>query len=79
LSATRIGFQSLLHDSSYPPQYAIIGKGTSDEMDYMVTGGTNFIHAKRISTEKADTAIELVAEPQVHSPQKAEPGATASP
>ena len=79
LSPARIGFQSLLHDSSYQPQYAIIDPKNKNEMDYIVTGGTNFIHAKRIATEKANTTIEMVAEPQVHSPQKTEPEPAASP
>jgi hypothetical protein len=79
LSPTRIGFQSLRRDSSYQPQYAIIGTGTPDEMDYIVAGGTDFIHAKRIPTDKANTAIDLVVEPQLHSPPKTEPQTSASP
>jgi hypothetical protein len=68
LSDTRIGFQSLLHDSSYEPQYAIIDKTNHDAMDYIVTGGDSFIHAKRISPDKADAATELVVEPRLHYP-----------
>jgi hypothetical protein len=69
LSDTRIGFQSLLHDSSYEPQYAIIDKANHDAMDYIVTGGTGFIHAKRIPPDKADAATELVVEPSLHYPE----------
>ena len=68
LSASRVGFQSLLHDRSYRPQYAIIDKTDRDAMDYIITGGTSFIHAKRIPLTKAEDAVEVVVEPQVHQP-----------
>lgn len=71
LSETRIGFQSLLHDSYYSPQYAVIDKSSKDQMDYIVTGGTHFLHATRIPTAKADAAIELVAGPGLHLPRRA--------
>jgi len=68
LSDRRIGFQSLLHDSYYRPQYAIIRESNKDEMDYIVTGGNRFILAERIPTEEAITTIEEIVAPQVHNP-----------
>ena len=68
LSATRIGFQSLLHNESYQPQYAIIDKSNKDSKDYIVTGGNSFIKAARPPVEKAEAAVEVVVEPQVHHP-----------
>lgn len=68
LSDTRIGFQSLMHDSFYRPQYAIISENSRDQMDYIVTGGTHFIHANRVTPEKVVAAIELAVEPKVHRP-----------
>lgn len=57
LSPNRIGFQSLRHDSFYRPQYAVIG-GDKESMDYIVTGGTSFIHSERIPIKEAYTIIE---------------------
>lgn len=71
LSNSRIGFQSLLHDSFYQPQYAIIREADSDKMDYIVTGGVHFIAASRIDPAKADAAIEMVVRPDVHVPPDA--------
>lgn len=68
LSPSRIGFQSLLHNASYLPQYAIIDKTDRDAMDYIVTRGSSFIHAKRIPLVKAEDAVEVVVEPQVQRP-----------
>ena len=68
LSSSRIGFQSLLHDSFYNPQYAIINPTNSARMDYIVTGGNHFIGARRVTPDEADAAVRLVAEPQVHRP-----------
>lgn len=68
LSPTRIGFQSLLHDSFYNPQYAIINETNAARMDYIVTGGNHFIGARRVSPAEADAAVRLVAEPQVYRP-----------
>ena len=72
LSDSRIGFQSLLHDSFYDPQYAVIRKDDRNAMDYIVTGGTHFIPATRIDPSKADAAIELVIRPGLHLPEKPE-------
>lgn len=72
LSKSRIGFQSLLHDSYYHPQYAIIQESNPDAMDYIVTGGTHFISASRIDPAKAAAAIELVVTPRLHLPTKSE-------
>ncbi len=68
LSPSRIGFQSLLHDSFYDPQYAIIRERDADAMDYIVTGGNGFIAARRMETANARAAIEAVVAPQVHRP-----------
>jgi hypothetical protein len=73
LSDVRIGFQSLLHDSFYNPQYAIIDIANKDRMDYIVTGGTHFIPAKRISTADAEAAIKVVVTQGIHHPQQAAP------
>lgn len=68
LSETRIGFHSLLHDRSYRPQYAIIRNGESNKMDYIVTNGTHFISATRISAGDAKFWLEKIVEPKVHKP-----------
>jgi hypothetical protein len=68
LSPARIGFQSLLHDSFYDPQYAIIDATNSARMDYIVTGGNHFIGARRVDPAEADAAVRMVVEPQVHRP-----------
>ena len=68
LSDQRIGFQSLMHDSFYRPQYAIVNPKNKGSMDYIVTGGTRFIHARRISPEDAQGRIEAIVEPQVLKP-----------
>lgn len=68
LSPSRIGFQSLLHDSFYNPQYAIINATNTARMDYIVTGGNNFIAARRVPPAEAEAAVRLVAEPQVQRP-----------
>lgn len=69
LSPVRIGFQSLLHDSFYNPQYAIINATNPARMDYIVTGGTNFIGARRVPPQEAAAAVRLVVEPEVHRPR----------
>lgn len=53
LDAARIGFQSLMHDASYRPQYAVISAENPARMDYIVTGGTHFIPALRIGPDEA--------------------------
>lgn len=53
LDAARIGFQSLMHDVSYRPQYAVISAENPARMDYIVTGGTHFIPALRIGSDEA--------------------------
>lgn len=68
LSPSRIGFQSLLHDSFYRPQYAIIDKADKDTMNYIVTGGTTFIEATRLEVAKAEADVEAVVQPQIHQP-----------
>ncbi len=70
LSPTRIGFQSLMHDASYRPQYAIIDGDDRNRMDYIVTGGTHFIRARRVSPEEARAATALIVEPKLHRPGK---------
>ena len=69
LSRVRIGFQSLLHDSFYNPQYAILDEMNHDRMNYIVTGGNNFIGARRVDPEEAAAAVRLVVEPKVHRPE----------
>jgi hypothetical protein len=59
LAPNRIGFQSLRHDSFYKPQYAVISKN-ENAMNYIVTGGTRFIKAERITIKQAEAAIEKV-------------------
>lgn len=68
---TRIGFQSLLHDSFYRPQYATLRDGDPDRMDYIVTGGTHFIEAERIDLLFARAEVERIIAPQVHQPGQA--------
>jgi hypothetical protein len=68
LSDARIGFQSLLHDSFYNPQYAIIDATNRDRMNYIVTGGNHFIDARRVDPGEAAAAVRLVVEPAVHRP-----------
>lgn len=68
LSPARIGFQSLLHDSFYNPQYAIINATNTARMDYIVTGGDNFIRARRVDPQEAVAAVRLVVEPEVRRP-----------
>lgn len=70
LSPARIGFQSLLHDSFYNPQYAIINATDPARMDYIVTGGNHFIGARRVDPQEAAAAVRLIAEPEVHRPQR---------
>jgi hypothetical protein len=72
LSKERIGFQSLLHDSFYNPQYALVDPTDKEQMDYIVTGGTHFIRAERISAGEADAAIQMVVKPRIHHPKRAE-------
>ncbi len=69
LSDQRIGFQSLLHDSYYNPQYAIIDANDANAMDYIVTGGNNFIRAKRIPPTEAQFAVDLIIAPEIHRPE----------
>lgn len=69
LTPTRIGFQSLLHDSFYNPQYAIINETNRARMDYIVTGGNHFIGARRVDPREAAAAVRLVVEPEVHRPR----------
>jgi hypothetical protein len=71
LSDERIGFQSLMHNSYYAPQYAIVDTADNDQMDYIIAGGTSFIHAKRLSVDKAEAAIKTVVDPQIHHPKRA--------
>ncbi len=68
LSNVRIGFQSLLHDSFYNPQYAILDATNRDRMDYIVTGGNHFIGARRVTPEEASAAVRLVVESALHRP-----------
>jgi hypothetical protein len=70
LSNQRIGFQSLLHDSYYNPQYAIIDPDDANAMDYIVTGGNNFIRAKRIPATEAQFAVDLIIAPEIHRPER---------
>ena len=69
LSDERIGFQSLMHDAFYNPQYAIVDAENEQKMDYIVTGGEHFISAKRIPDNEAVAAINLVIEKSLHSPK----------
>jgi hypothetical protein len=68
LSDQRIGFQSLLHDSFYNPQYAIINPKNKGSMDYIITDGTRFITARRISPDDAQKRINEIIEPQIIKP-----------
>jgi hypothetical protein len=68
LSDERIGFQSLLHDQFYDPQYAIINATNRARMDYIVTGGTGFIDAQRIPVSDASRRVETVIRAQIHRP-----------
>ena len=72
LSDSRIGFQSLLHDASYRPQYAVIRDQYPDRMDYIITDGTSFIAARRTDPAKAEAAIETAIQPGLHLPGKSE-------
>ncbi len=72
LSRDRVGFQSLLHDSYYAPQYAIIANNDTNQMNYIVTGGTNFIPAKRLSIEEAEASIKVVIDRTIHKPLESE-------
>jgi hypothetical protein len=69
LSNVRIGFQSLLHDSFYNAQYAILDATNRDRMDYIVTGGNHFIGAHRVTPEEAAAAVRLVVKSAVHRPK----------
>ena len=69
LSDARIGFQSLLHDSFYNAQYAILDATNRDRMDYIVTGGNHFIGAHRVTPEEAAAAVRLVVKSAVHRPK----------
>lgn len=53
LDAARIGFQGLMHDASYRPQYAVISAENPARMDYIVTNGKHFIPALRIGPDEA--------------------------
>jgi hypothetical protein len=68
LSRDRIGFQSLMHDSSYRPQYAIIDSANTQQMHYIVTGGNHFITARRIPAQEAEAAIQKIVKPAIHHP-----------
>lgn len=68
LSPTRIGFQSLLHDSFYRPQYAVIS-ADKDQMNYIVTGGTRFIHARRIPVEEAYSTLDEILSAKIILPE----------
>ncbi len=72
LSKERVGFQSLLHDSYYAPQYAIIANNDTNQMNYIVTGGTHFISAKRLSIEEAEASIKVVIDRTIHKPRESE-------
>lgn len=72
LSKDRIGFQSLLHDSYYSPQYAIIDKKDTNQMNYIVTGGTQFISAERLPIEEAEASIKVVIDRTIHNPNESE-------
>ena len=39
-----------------------------DRMNYIVTGGNNFIGARRVGPEEAAAAVRLVVEPKVYRP-----------
>ena len=65
LSEERIGFQTLMHKNYYRPQYAIIRKGDSDKMDYIVSDANYFIEAKRVPLEGAKQAVEILTAPGV--------------
>jgi hypothetical protein len=67
LSPKRIGFQSLRHDSFYNPQYAVISNN-ENVMNYIVTGGTRFIKAERITIKQAEAAVEKVLEGKIILP-----------
>ena len=41
-------------------------------MDYIVTGGTHFIAAKRIPTDEAEAAIKMIVEQRIHYPKRAD-------
>lgn len=69
LSEARIGFQSLMHDAFYNPQYAIVNVENPEEMNYIVTGGDHFISAERIPEAEAVAAINLVIAKTIHSPE----------
>jgi hypothetical protein len=71
LSEERIGFQSLSHDSFYNPQYAIIDPEDPEKMDYIVTGGTHFLSARRISIAEAEAATKVVVDQNIHYPKRA--------
>lgn len=68
LSNERIGFQSLMHDSFYNPQYAFIQAEDRQKMDYIVTSGKHFISAERIPDSEAISAINLMVRKNLHFP-----------
>jgi hypothetical protein len=68
LSEERIGFQSLLHDATYRPQYAVIDKTNTNLMHYIITGGTSFIDASRIPDNDAEKKVQSVIVDQIYSP-----------
>lgn len=55
-SNERSGCQGLRHDSYHNPQYAII----ANAMDHIVTGGNNFISAKRSPPAEAQPTVRLI-------------------
>lgn len=72
INEQRIGFQSLLSQSYYQPQYAVIS-AKPDEMDYSYSDRPGFIHAQRITEKDAETIIAEEAKKSVVLPQTATP------
>lgn len=70
LSSTRIGFQSLRHDSFYNPQYAVVSDDEKS-MSYIITGGTRFIKAQKIETREASAEIAKILEGKIILPPEA--------
>lgn len=70
LDDRRIGFQSLLNQSYYRPQFAVIA-AKPDEMDYSYSDRPGFIHAQRISDKDAEAIIAEEAKKNLVLPESA--------